>query len=134
MVARLLVYGVLVGGAFYLERQFAVLSELRFANLIFYGPLFVAYMLLLYLEVRSNVRRGGTQTRIQWAGGGFTAGVGLIWGLVISTHRGTLPMLEGPVQFLGYLFGLIVFSAMWGVLGAALSLLILKFVFRKEVS
>jgi hypothetical protein len=91
-------------------------------------------MVLLYCEVRAGVRRGDTQSRVQWAGFGFTTGVGIMWAFAFSTYRGTLPMLEGPLEFIGFLGIYIVFGAMCGVLGAVLSLLMLKFVFHRDVS
>jgi hypothetical protein len=132
-VIRLLTYGVLVFGSFYLERRYAFFDQFSFPDLVICGSLFAAYMALLCLEVRACVHRGASQWRTGWAGYGFTAGVGVIWAFVISTHRGTFPMLEGPGVFLGFVVSFVVFSAMFGVLGMALSLLILKFVFGKEV-
>ena len=134
MTIKLLVYGGLLGGAFYLERQFGSFSRMPYPDLVFYGSLGAAYLALLYLEVRAGVRRGGTQSRLQWTGFGFTTGAGFLWAVALSTYRGTLPMLEGPFEFVAFLLGYIVFGAMWGVLGAVLTLLMLKFVFRRNVS
>ncbi len=134
MITRLLVYAALMGGALYLGRTLEAFVQPPTSGLAFGGFLFIAYLVLLYLEVRAGVRRGGTQARIQWAGFGFTAGVGIIWAFTFSTYRGTLPMLEGPGLFIAFLFGFIVVGAMWGVIGAVLTLLMLKYIFRMDVS
>ncbi len=76
-----------MAGAFYLEHQFRVFSRMSFSDLMFYASLFAAYIVLLDLEVRASARRGGAQARFQWAGFGFTAGVGIMWGSAISTNR-----------------------------------------------
>jgi hypothetical protein len=131
---RLLVYGGLLSGTIYLARTLQLVDRLPRASPLLCGFLFAAYMVLLYMEVRAGVRRGETQARLQWTGFGFTTGVGIMWAFALSTYRGTIPMLEGPLQFVAFLLGYVVVGAMWGVLGAVLTLLILKLVFRKKSS
>jgi hypothetical protein len=133
MTVKLMIYAVAMAATFYLHRQHNVFSAWPFPEHVALGYLTITYVGLLYLQVRAGVQRNETQSRLQWTGFAFTTGVGIMWAFVISIHRGTWPMLEAPAMFLGFLVGYVAFGALMGIPGAVLTLLMLKFLFRREV-
>jgi hypothetical protein len=121
MLLNLIVYSILAFGIFSIERQFDIFDKLPFPDLCFVSVIIGPYLFFLFIVVKNNMNLKHNYWSINKEGFKFSFWVGVIWGLMISFHRG-LPSFNSVNLILGKLAAFIVMGLIVGLIGMVISI------------
>jgi hypothetical protein len=133
MIPKIVIWGGAFYGTIVLGREVLVPHDMMILVLVTGVLPFFIYLALLYLEIRSRIKKDATQKQIRWAGFYFTFGVGFIWGTAFSSALGHHPLcsISDPSTLFIILFSGIVSGIIVGIVGMAITQFMVLFVFKQ---
>jgi len=130
MLLRIIFFGAFLFGTVLLERNFLLPKNIIFPDLIFCGWLFCGYLTLLYLEIRSRVRKAASQRQLRWAGFHFSFWAGFFWSIFWASP-GSDSWFVHPLNFFSLLAGLVAGGVIAGIFGMAITQFMVILVFKQ---
>jgi hypothetical protein len=130
MVLKIVIFGAFFFGTVLLDRKVLLPSKILVPDLIFFGWLFCAYLALLYLEIRSRVRKVASQRQLRWAGFHFSFWAGLFWSIFWASP-GSDTWFVHPVDFFSLLGGMVAAGVIAALFGMAITQFMVIFVFKQ---
>ena len=128
MLLKIIILGIaFIGGMFLMGKVFPERGDLFLA--FFLGFLGI-YLVLLYFEIRSRVRKSFAQKSIRWSGFHLTFWVGIYWGALNCFSKGFHKWFADPLSFITLIFDLVSPGVLLGLLGMAITEFILIGVFK----
>lgn len=103
MLLKIIIFGALLFATVLFDREFLQARKMGggVAVLLYCVGLFGAYLILLYLEIRSRIPKAASQKQLRWVGFQFTFCAGIFWGVFIS-FSGSYRWFADPLAFMGY--------------------------------
>jgi hypothetical protein len=130
MVLKIVIFGAFFFGTVFLDRKVLLPNKILVPDLIFLGWLFCAYLVLLYLEIRSRVRKLASQRQLRWAGFHFSFWAGFFWSIFWASPRSDTWFVD-PVNFFSLLGGVIAGGVIAALFGMAITQFMVMFVFKQ---
>lgn len=129
MVFRIILFGILLFGTVLLERKFLQPIGLELRVILYCAGLLCAYLILLYLEIRSKVYGTANWKQLRWRGFHFGFWAGVFWGIFIASP-GFNSLFADPVRFAGDLAGCFAWGIISGIVGMAITQFMLLLIFK----
>jgi hypothetical protein len=130
MVLKIVIFGVLFFGTVFLDRKVLLPGKIMVPDLIFCVWLFCAYLALLYLEIRSRIRKATSQRQLRWAGFHFSFWAGFFWSIFWASP-GSDSWFVHPLNFFSLFAGLVAGGVIAAIFGMAITQFMVIFVFKQ---